>query len=454
MLNTQQKLFGTDGIRTTVGKEPLTPDSLVRLGYALGQWATKTYGENPTILLGSDTRESYSWVKATLQSGLLRWPVTIYDAGVLATPAVCSIAQNSISPSNKKFDFAVIISASHNIYSDNGIKLFDAQTGKLDETTEDEITQLFYQDNNSHVSQDLLVNTNFGQTYYWPEARHEYTQRVMQFFKKDFLTNRTVVLDCAHGATADYAPKLFMSLGAKVIALAHNPNGKNINDSCGALHPETLVQKVIEHKADIGFAFDGDGDRITVVTASGLIRTGDEILALLTTHPRYIHENNIVGTILSNQGLANYLSQQNKQLLRTPVGDKYIAQKLSHIDSLLGGEPSGHIITRDFLNVSDGIFVALRLCEIIIFTDNLELNSFIPYPTVNISIPVSYKKDLKIEPFTSIINQYEKKITQGQLIIRYSGTEPVLRVMIEAENIEFAHNIGNELAQELLDKLT
>ncbi|MDP3889561.1 MAG: phosphoglucosamine mutase, partial [bacterium] len=351
-------MFGTDGIRCPVGTPPLSFEQLPRLGHAIGTWARNKYGSYPTILLAHDTRISSSFIKASLTSGLLLSPVTLYDAQILPTPAVCNIITN-----NPQFDFGIIISASHNPYQDNGIKLIDAKTGKLDEGDEREISQLFLKE--QYYSYDCL-----GTTYTWPDASKTYLEQVITYFKPNILSGITVVLDCANGATYKVAPELFQTLGAHPIVLHDSPTGTNINADCGSLFPNTLQHAVLKHNATLGFAFDGDGDRVIIVNKDGEIKNGDDILALLTSHPNYQNQKQIVGTIMSNQGLSSFLGEKGKQMIRTQVGDKYISKLLEQEQLLLGGEQSGHIIMRDYLSTGDGIFTALRITETMILTNN------------------------------------------------------------------------------------
>ncbi len=252
-----ENLFGTDGIRGTVGAEPFTHNSLTQLGYAIGSWACKKYGTNCQIILGHDTRTSCSFVKAALKSGILLHSITIHDAHVLPTPTICYLTNK-----NNTFDCGIIVSASHNPYQDNGIKIIDAHDGKLTQEDEQAISKLFHQNKKDisyvHLGNDLPFNN----------AQDEYLQALKKLCSFN-LKNITIVLDCAHGATYQIAPTIFEQLGAHVITINNKPNGHNINKECGALHPRELQQTVIENSADIGFAFDGDGDRLTVVSKDG-----------------------------------------------------------------------------------------------------------------------------------------------------------------------------------------
>jgi phosphoglucosamine mutase len=430
-------MFGTDGIRATVGNAPFTTPDLHKMGLALGSWIIKKYGENATVLIGHDTRLSCSFVKSSLKSGLLAHPVCLIDAGVLPTPAVVQLALN-----HETISCGIIISASHNPYQDNGIKIIDGTKGKLSAQDEQDITDLFYRPAFEYNYSQL------GEEHFWGNAQKTYSDHIKSFFCPDFLRNKKVVLDCANGAAFDVAPALFRHFGAEVIAFAHEPNGKNINVTCGAVHPEALQRLVLEHHADAGFAFDGDSDRVIAVNHLGEIRDGDDILALLLDHPLYKNTRTIVGTIMTNQGLESWLNLKNITLLRTPVGDKYIARRLDKDGLLIGGEQSGHIILKDYLPTGDGIFTALRIMESIA-NNNDDMKTFNRFPQILINIPVKNKKDLTQEPFANMLKLHEEKLSNGRLVVRYSGTESILRIMIENDNKTQAEEVAQTLASKL-----
>ncbi|MCL4229694.1 phosphoglucosamine mutase [Candidatus Dependentiae bacterium] len=430
-------LFGTDGIRTRVGNYPLTHDTLPLLGSAIGQFALRKYGNDAKILIAHDTRQSCAYIKAQLKAGMLRFPITTYDAGVLPTPAA-----HKIIHSTQAFDCAVIISASHNAYHDNGIKIIDRITGKI--SAQDEELIKFYLHQDIEVSYDHL-----GSDIHYPKAQQKYIQYMLNAFSPGCLTGISVVLDCGHGATSHIASEIFEQLGAHTITINDTPNGYNINERAGALHPEHLQKIVQEFGADIGFAFDGDGDRVTVVTRSGGLRNGDEVLALLLDHPAYQQQNVVVSTIMANQGFEVFVQECEKLLIRTPVGDKHVTQAMLQHGSLLGGEPSGHIILRDFVPSSDGIFAALRILETMLYTKNNELETFKSFPQALINITVPHKEDLTKEPFANFIKTAHDQLLRGRIIIRYSGTEPLLRILVEDTDYENAYHIGKSLAHDI-----
>lgn len=440
-------LFGTDGIRRKVGDHPLTLESTIILGRAIARWAQTKYNNKPTMLIGHDTRESCDFLKSALKTGLLLHSVTIYDAHVLPTPAVFNIIHRE-----KKFDCGIVISASHNPYQDNGIKIMDAENGKLSLDDEHAISCLFQQyqqEKQTHKYKSL------GSDFTWNKAEQQYSNDVIKHFDRDLLQGRTVVLDCANGATSTVAPHIFKQLGAQVIALHHCPTGVNINNKCGSVFPQDLQRTILKHNADIGFAFDGDGDRITMVNKKGEVKDGDDILALLTTsHPLYKKDTAVVGTVMTNKGLELFLHKQHKTLIRTSVGDKFVAKVLSQKQLLLGGEQSGHIIAHDYLNIGDGIFAALRVIQAIKKTNNWELTTFKKYPQVTISVPIKEKKDLNNAPLAAIIAASKKQLKAGRLLVRYSGTECILRVMVEEETHDDAHYLCTNLSQKLQKELS
>ncbi len=436
-----QKLFGTDGIRGPVGTSPLTTPEIIKLGSAIGRWIHKTYGSHAQILLAQDTRASGHWITATLSAGLLLSRVTVHHAGILPTPAVSRLIADDL-----QFSVGIIISASHNVYQDNGIKLVDRRGNKLTQQAENEITTLYHND-------FTQLSQTFGAFKSFTHAAERYQQSVLTFFSTLNLSNRTLVLDCAHGATYQIAPEIFRQLGASIIELNTQPSGSNINEQCGSVYPEKLQRVVREHNADMGIAFDGDGDRAIIVNRAGAIKNGDDILALLSHHPAYQNQSTVAGTIMSNQGLARYLEQFQKTLARTAVGDRWVSEYLIQHQLLLGGEQSGHIILKDYLATGDGIVTALRLLEAIQHTDNWDLKTFKPCPQLLVNVPVRHKKDLKQSPLAAIITEYEHKLESGRVSVRYSGTENLLRIMVEAEQLETVRSISAQLSQRLKKEL-
>lgn len=431
-------LFGTDGIRTIVGKFPIELPTLISLGNAIGMWINTAIGKDAKLLIGHDTRQSCSMIKSALKTGLLCEQQTIYDAGIITTPMACLLTENG------SFDVGIIISASHNPYQDNGIKIV-TKNGKISKSDETLIEQNFARVLNNYT----YCYSTLGVEHHYPHALESYLGTINKFVEKDFLSGFKIALDCAHGASSYIAPYLFKHYGAEVVAINTAPNGTNINLNCGSLAPAMLQATVVTTNAHFGFAFDGDGDRVIACNSQGIIKDGDDILHLLSTHSAYVNQPGIVGTIMTNQGLVDKLQAHNKFILRSAVGDKYVSQSLQSHNLLLGGEPSGHIIMRDYLTSGDGIFTALRVMQTIIENQNLNFDTFERYPQLIVNVPVLKKIDLTSNRIGNIISTHEQQLTSGRLVVRYSGTENLLRIMVENINLEEAQQVVTHLANTL-----
>lgn len=443
-------LFGTDGVRSKVGDNVFVSENLPKLGDAIAKWSISKY-INPKILIVHDTRISCSFVKSALKSGLLLNPVSIFDAQVLPTPAVALIKNN--------FNIAIIISASHNPWQDNGIKIVDLAYGKLNLKDELEISALFLSVSPAKLAEPESLDKsrmgyeNLGQEEFYPEAENLYLENVLEKFKSLSLKNIKIALDCANGATYKVAAKIFEKLGAELTIINNSPNGKNINLNCGALEPENLRATILENNCDFGFAFDGDGDRVVIVNRFGEIKDGDDILAILINNPDYQNINKLVGTVMTNRGLELFLRKQGIELVRTSVGDKYISEQLTKENLLLGGEQSGHIILKNLSPMGDGILAALKVLETVILTKNHNLETFKKYPQVLLNIPVKIKLALDAPPISQLIDLSKSQITDGRLLVRYSGTENCLRIMVEEETQERAEFISHALADKIQKEL-
>lgn len=429
--------FGTDGIRGNASEHPFTPSALQRLGRALGRWAQETILQHPTILIGQDTRISCEQIKHNLILGLSQH-AHVVDGGVLPTPAISHLTQQ-----NNNLHAGIVISASHNPYQDNGIKILNAAGEKIQPADEQKIVDFFTTTAEESNNPDM---TNGYSSTTWELARNEYIAYIVNAFPHKFLQGKTVVLDCAHGATSFCAPDIFAQLGALVIPLNTSPNGKNINDECGALHPKQIQQAILQHQAHIGFAFDGDGDRVIASNNRGEIRDGDDILFLLASHAK---TPVIVGTVMTNQGLEEALQAKGILLRRVPVGDKHIMQHLDENNLFLGGEASGHIIIKNALPTGDGIFAALTSAQLLNATNSWDFPTFKKYPHVIVNSAVMGKKNLAQEPYASLIDYHSAQLKNGRLLARFSGTENVLRVMAEAPCQEQANQVAHELSHEL-----
>ena len=439
--------FGTDGIRGRADQFPFTKEALINIGRAISQWSIKKYKlNNPQVLIVSDTRQSCEKIKTALSVGFSTFGLKVIDAGILPTSAALQLIKN-----NPTINFGIVISASHNPYIDNGIKLFDREIGKLNTSDEKTITSFF-----SSMTGRTALNQpdNFDETsnlkfFTCPEKKDLYKKNVLYHFNPKFLKGINIALDCANGSTYKVAPEIFTELGAKVTTLASTPNGKNINHQCGTLHTEKLQKTVLKSGADIGFAFDGDGDRVIAINKNGQPKDGDDLLAILTQHPKFQGVKKIIGTIMTNYGLEQDLKEKGTQLIRTPVGDKHVSAKLEEENLILGGETSGHIIIRDYLNTGDGIFAALKVLESIKITGNWNLSSFKRFPQILINVPIKIKHDLSKGIYAKIIQEQQKKIPNGRIVARYSGTENFLRIMTEDSCI----NLAKSAAKTLVNKL-
>lgn len=426
--------FGTDGIRGHADQFPFTADGLQHLGGAIAQWSENCLGtKSPQILMISDTRESCPRIKENLITALRG---SVIDAGVMPSPAALWFLK-----SMPNLDFAIVISASHNPYHDNGIKIFK-RDGKLSADDELYIQNIM---NNGSIPTISGTSAQLLLTLSW----QRYAQELSRFFPVQFLKGKKIILDCANGATSLAAPAIFTSFGAQVMAIHNSPNGININAACGSTHPESLAKQVVQAKADIGFAFDGDGDRVIAINSAGLLRDGDDILALLSQDPSFAASPAVVGTIVSNSGLEQYLARSGKKLIRTPVGDRHVGLALAAHNLQLGAEPSGHVIIRPLLESGDGILVALRLCRTLNTTNNWAMNSFERYQQQTFNIAAHQKPSLDAAPIAPIIAAHQERLPTGRIIVRYSGTEPLLRIMVEAPTATEVTAIGQSLVHEL-----
>ena len=431
--------FGTDGIRTLIGKSPLTIEQLPKLGYAIARWASEKNHNSPSILLAHDTRSSSHFIKAALKSGLLLYKSKIFDALALPTPTTCFLTRM-----NKSFNCGIIITASHNPSEYNGIKIIDADGSKIGPSDENHIIEIFHATDLASID-----HTHLGNDFRALNPGEPYIDALVEHFDKTFLKGRTIVLDCANGSTSSLCPHIFRIFGANVIAINAKPNGSNINHECGSLFPKGLKDTVLAYKADAGFAFDGDGDRVIAVNSQGQIKDGDDLLAILMENHRYKNTPAIVGTSFSNEGLSAHIAMKGKRLIRVDVGDKNVMEALKLHKLSLGGEAAGHIIMKDYLDSSDGIYTALSVLDTMQKSANWTMESFIHYPQVLINIPVTQRKDLTSSPLTEILTKNKQDFPSSRFVVRYSGTEPLLRILVEAPEKQQAELLGTKLANQL-----
>jgi len=436
-----EKLFGTDGIRAVAGQSPLDYSSVYALGKALIS-LLKEGDLKPRVIIGRDTRESGEWLEQALFQGINEGQGEAVSVGIIPTSAVSFLA--------KKYSFSagIVISASHNAYQDNGIKIFSSQGIKISDAWESKLEKAIIEapSNVKRENTRITPQSSLGQDY-------------MDFLKSRFshvnLKRKIkVVLDCSNGASSLFASQVFLGLGSEVIAMGNTPDGKNINANCGSLYPQNLARKVVESKADIGVAYDGDADRAIWVDEKGRILNGDHTLFVLS---RFMKEKGrlksdyVIATTMSNMGLEKALEKLDLKLLRTQVGDKYVLEEMMKLKANLGGEQSGHTIFLDDCPTGDGILTSLKMLEVMA-AYNLPLSKLVEdleeYPQILLNVPVRKKTDF--DQFPEIINakeEIEKRLgDSGRLNVRYSGTEPVARVMIEGQDRGEIEDYASQMA--------
>ena len=424
------KLFGTDGIRGKAGKYPMNAEMAMRVGRAVASVFKDNKGRSK-IVVGKDTRLSGDMFETAIVSGIRSLAGDAYLTGVFPTPGIAFIT------SSMNANAGIVISASHNPYFDNGIKVFKGDGFKLSDEKETEIEKLVLEDTTGLDSQDTIKT---DKVQHIDNAKEKYIAFLKNALKiKEPLTKLKAVLDCSNGATHRIAPELFVELGADVESIAVHPNGKNINHHCGSEHPEGLIKKVLDRKADIGLAFDGDGDRLIAVDERGQILSGDHILAICAKAMKQkgILENNVVvSTVMSNMGLGAALEGMGIRHETSQVGDRYVMQKMMVSGAILGGEDSGHTIFADYHTTGDGILTALKLIEAMQLENKplSDLSKIMTvYPQVLMNVEVQNKPDIETVPeIVESIQSVESELgTQGRVLVRYSGTQMLCRVMVE-----------------------
>ena len=424
-----KELFGTDGIRGVAGEYPLDPETIYAFGVALADDAIAARA-NPEILIGADTRESGAWIAELVAGGIQSRGARTRYAGVVTTPGIAYLTRTG------PFLAGVMISASHNPYQDNGIKVFGHSGFKLPDAEEHAIEQEIFRLRNAGIKA-RPVSLSVDDT-----LDREYLEYLASTVAVPFDGLR-LVIDCGNGAAYRLAPELFQRLGASVTVLCADPNGRNINLNCGALHLDSLREAVLAHAADAGVAFDGDADRAIFVAESGKIIDGDAVLlasARALKSAGRLTGNLVVATVMSNLGLQKALEQDGIQLTRTPVGDKYVLEEMVRLDATLGGEQSGHIIFRQYATTGDGLLTALRLFETArqagAGLDELT-SDFRVYPQKLVNVRVREKKALTELPAVAReIQRVEEELAgSGRVLVRFSGTEPLARVMVEGPDM-------------------
>ncbi|MCL2839246.1 MAG: phosphoglucosamine mutase [Defluviitaleaceae bacterium] len=443
-------LFGTDGVRGLANAE-LTPELAFRLGRAGAYMLTKqekASNEAPRILVGKDSRLSGDMLEAALTAGMCSIGAHVFHAGVLPTPAVAYLVRHY------KMDAGVMISASHNLMPDNGIKFFNSQGYKLPDAVEEEIEKLI---SDFEAGKDNLprpTGADVGTITSCKTAVEDFASYLTSIFSGLNLNGLKIALDCANGATSQVAPMVFKQLGAQVQVLSNKPDGTNINENCGSTHMENLQKFVKENSTDIGLAFDGDGDRMLAVCEKGGMIDGDKILAICGLNLQAQGKlNTIVATVMSNQGLEILCKEKGIKLHRTDVGDRYVLEKMLQDDLPLGGEQSGHIIFKKHSTTGDGILTGLHLLSVMV-QKNESISTLagvmdtLPQVLINATVPNDKKATLHSHP---VIQKAQAEIESnlagaGRILVRPSGTEPLVRVMIEGRDIEQIRKWARDLA--------
>ncbi|PKO47664.1 MAG: phosphoglucosamine mutase [Betaproteobacteria bacterium HGW-Betaproteobacteria-22] len=441
-----KKYFGTDGIRGRVGDALITPEFVMRLGYAAGRVLTGmdshlAKGAHPAVLIGKDTRISGYMLEAALEAGLSAAGVDVLLTGPMPTPAVAYLTRAL------RAQAGIVISASHNPFYDNGIKFFSSAGTKLPDEVEHAIETAL------NEPMQVVDSASLGKARRIDDAAGRYVEFCKSTFPNHLdLRGLKIVLDCAHGATYHVAPPVFHELGAEIVVIGNRPDGLNINEQVGSTHPQALQQAVVEHQADMGIAFDGDGDRVLMVDAEGKLLDGDQLLYIIATARKQsgLLQGGVVGTLMTNLALEHQLAQVDIPFARAKVGDRYVLELLNRHGWQLGGENSGHILALDKHSSGDGIIAALQVLHALIqskktlgrFGADLTL-----YPQVLINVTTKQKLDLNHQLIQDAVSAAERVLKNtGRVLLRASGTEPKIRVMVEGEDPQQVQQLAQRIA--------
>jgi phosphoglucosamine mutase len=439
-----RKMFGTDGIRGRANKFPMTPEIALKVGMAAGRIFTRG-NHRHRVVIGKDTRLSGYMIESALVSGFTSVGMDVFQFGPLPTPAVAMLTRSL------RADLGVMISASHNAYHDNGIKLFGPDGQKLSDEREQEIETLM----DNGLDDGLVEPENIGRARRIEDAQARYIEFVKRTFPKHLrLEGLRIVIDCAHGAAYRVAPAVLWELGADVFAIGVEPNGMNINQEVGSTSPAAMIEKVKETRADFGIALDGDADRVVMCDEKGFIIDGDQVLALIArswSRNGELKGGGVVGTVMSNIGLERYLEGQNLKLIRAPVGDRYVIEKMREGGFNVGGEQSGHIIFSDFITTGDGLIGALQVLAVLAEEHRPASEAahiFEPAPQVMENVRLRRGEPLSDAKVTSHIKACEARLNgHGRILVRKSGTEPVIRIMGEGDDEKLVRQVVREIAQ-------
>ena len=435
--------FGTDGIRGPV-ESVITPEACLKIGHATGI-VMKELGWN-TVVIGKDTRISGYMLESALQAGFIAAGVNVQLAGPLPTPGIAYLTKTL---RNK---FGVVISASHNDFLDNGIKIFNDNGEKISRDIEKRIEK--------YISSDLkpVETSKIGKAYRFDESGPRYIEFCKSTVPSDIsFASLRIVLDCANGACYKVSPEIFQELGAEVITLGVNPDGYNINQECGSTHPELIQKEVVKHRADYGISLDGDGDRVILVDEKGNILDGDDLLYILAfSNPNRTGPwSGVVGTLMSNLGLEDGIKKLGYNFKRADVGDKYVTNMLADKGWMLGGETSGHIICKDLVSTGDGTIAALKVISSLLILDKKPseiLSNYTKIPQINKAVKVSNKDIVNDKDLKSLLKKIESDMTVGRILVRPSGTESKIRIMVEASHKGIAEKFATDIEKLIKSK--
>jgi len=449
-----KRLFGTDGIRGEANLEPMTPELALQVGRAVGYLFWNHSNHLTKIIIGKDTRLSGYLFESAITAGLCSMGVQVYLIGPIPTPGIAFLTKDM------RADAGIVISASHNPFYDNGIKIFDRNGFKLPDEAERKIEEMIY---DPDFSQKRALRERIGKVFRIKDALGRYAVHLKSVVPSHInFEGLKVGIDCANGACYQIGPLVLEELGAKVFPIGCEPNGLNINENCGALYPENIRKLLLEKGLDLGIALDGDGDRIAVIDDKGNYWDGDDLLSLFV---KYFKEKGllkspyVVGTLMTNKGLEEFLENEGLKLIRTPVGDRYVVQAMIEHQVLLGGETSGHLIFLDKATTGDGLLCSLRLLSFLKEKER-PLSDFYPpfekFPQILINVKVKEKKPLsEIPGLEEKIKLIQKSLgKKGRVVVRPSGTEPKYRIMVEAISEDLARTYAEELAEFIKNHLS
>jgi len=438
-----KRLFGTDGVRGVAGEPPLDAPSVRRFGTALAEVLHGRLGRDARLLLGRDTRESGPWLRDAVAAGLASRGATSVDAGIVSTPGLAYAVPHG------GFDAGVMISASHNPFEDNGLKVFGAKGTKLSDAQEMEVERLVLDEGIADPGETPAPLPED------PTLADHYVRFLESVVPEGRFEGVRLLLDCAHGSASALAPLIFDQLGAEVVCIGCAPDGRNINLGCGSLHLDALASHVREGRFDLGLAFDGDADRCLAVDGEGRAVDGDHILYLTARRLQRqgrLHGDAVVATVMSNLWLEHRLAGEGIRLLRAPVGDKYVHERMMAEGAVLGGEQSGHIIFREVAEAGDGILTGILLLDAVLEEGkplHALLAGIVPYPQVLLNVRVREKPDLRQHPVIGpAVGEAESALDgSGRVLLRYSGTEPLARVMVEGKDAEVVRRHAERLVE-------